>query len=162
MPRREAGLTLVEAAVSMTILAVALLSLWGSMIYGSRTMSAAEERKQALNIAQGKLEELKSRSLDQLIAVYGPSGSEGDTFSAAGIDEDADRALGRIVFYTDETDDTTGAGLGFPMDLNGDGDSNDKDVSVGFTLLPVKVRVTWEGALGTQFVDVTSILRSQN
>ncbi len=160
--RREAGVTLIEAVVSLTILAVALLTLWGSMISGVHTIAAAEERSEALSIAQGKLEELKSRSMDLLIATYGPKGSEGDTFPATGIDDDADRALGRIVFYTDETDSQNGSGLGFPMDLNGDGDAKDKDVAAGFTLLPVRIRVTWEGVLGSQFVDVTSILRSQS
>ena len=162
MKHREAGMTLVEATVSLTILAVALLTLWGSLISGARTMAAAEERKQAVNIAQGKLEELKSRSVDLLIATYGPEGPEGSTFPATGIDDDADRALGQIVFYTDETDSENGSGLGFPMDLNGDGDAKDEDVASGFTLLPVRIRVTWEGALGSQSVDVTSILREQN
>ncbi len=162
MQHSEKGMTLVEATVSLTILAVALLTLWGSTISGARTIGAAEERKHALNIAQGKLEELKSRSMDLLIATYRPNGTEGDTFQAAGIDEDEDRALGRIVFYTDETDSENGAGLGFPMDLNGDGDANDRDVATGFTLLPVRIRVTWEGSLGRQFVDVTAILRRQS
>jgi hypothetical protein len=48
------------------------------------------------------------------------------------------------------------------MDLNGDGDEKDRDVVTSLTLLPVRVRVTWTGSLGTQFVDVTSILRGQD
>lgn len=162
MGRRDAGFTLVEAAVSLTILAVALLTLWGTMISGGRTIAAAQERKLALTTAQGKLEELKSRSLDHLISIYGPKGSEGDTFLAPRIDDDADHAVGQIIFYTDETDTKNGAGMGFPMDLNGDGDAVDRDVSSGFSLLPVRIRVTWQGALGTQFVDVTSLLRHED
>ena len=162
MRNREAGFTLVEAAVSLTILAVALLTLWGTMISGARTITAAQERKLALTTAQGKLEELKSRSLDQLIAIYGPGGSEGDTFLVPCIDDDADQALGQIIFYTDEADTEHGAALGFPMDLNGDGDALDRDVSSGFNLLPMRIRVTWKGALGTQFIDVTSLLRRED
>ena len=162
MRQKEAGFTLLEATVSLTILAVALLTLWGTMLSGTRTIAAAEERKLALNAAQGKLEELKSHSLAQLIASYGPSGSEGDTFLVEAIDDDADQAQGQIIFYTDETDTENGEGLGFPMDLNGDGDAMDTDVSTGFNLLPVKIRVTWKGALGTQFVDVNSLLRHED
>ena len=48
----QAGFTTIEAAVSLTVLAVALLALWGTLIYCSRSNLASEQKKQALNAAQ--------------------------------------------------------------------------------------------------------------
>ncbi len=158
---RECGFTILEAAVSMTILAVALLSLWGTLVYCSRSNVAAEQRMKALNAAQAKIEELKSVPFESLINDFGPMGSVGDTFVVPSIDEDQSNASGRIAFFVDETD-SHGEVLGFPLDLNGDGDADDTDVSAAFEILPVRVTVRWNGVLGEQRVDLRAILRRED
>jgi type II secretory pathway pseudopilin PulG len=157
---REAGFTVLEAAVSLTLLAVALLSLWGTLIYCSRSNVAAEQRMKALNAAQAKIEELKSQPFESLINEFGPSGTTGATFAVPTIDESESVASGRIAFFIDETD-SYGEPLGFPLDLNGDGDTEDTEVSQGFELLPVRVTVRWEGVLGEQQVDLRAFLRKE-
>ena len=158
----EAGFTVLEAAVSLTVLAVALCALWGTLVYCSRANRASEEKKQALNAAQAKVEELKSAQFDTLIAEFGPSGNVGNRFGVPTLDADLSVAEGEISFYTDETNAVGDPYMGFPLDLNGDGDNADKDVSGGFQLLPVLVTIRWEGALGDQRVDLRSILREEN
>ncbi len=158
---RESGFTVLEAAVSMTLFAVALLSLWGTLIYSSRSNIAAEQRMRALNAAQAKIEELKFVPFENLINEFGPSGNTGDTFIVPSIDTDPQAASGRIAFFVDETS-SQGEALGFPLDLNGDGDAEDLDVSGDFQLLPVRVTVRWNGVLGEQRVDLRSILRKED
>ena len=159
--RREAGFTVLEAAVAMGMLAVALLSLWGTLVYCSRSNVAAEQKKRAMNAAQAKIEELKSRPFSTLIAEYGPGGGIGDSFLVRSLDDEIEQAEGRIIFYTDETDTVTDPTIGLPMDLNGDGDSTDTDVAGNFQLLPVKVSIHWDGVLGRQRVDLRTILRKE-
>jgi type II secretory pathway pseudopilin PulG len=158
---RESGFTVLEAAVSLTLLAVALLSLWGTLVYCSRSNVAAEQRMKALNAAQAKIEELKSVPFESLINEFGPAGATGDTFDVPSIDEDRTKASGQIAFFVDETD-SHGEVLGFPLDLNGDGDSEDLDVSEAFSILPVRVSVRWDGVLGEQRVDLRAILRKED
>jgi type II secretory pathway component PulJ len=158
--RSCSGFTVLEAAISMTVLAVALLALWGSLVYCTRSNVAAEQRKKALNAVLGKIEELKARSFDTLITEYGPLGTVGDRFSVPTLDDDLEQADGQITFYVDETGGPSGEHLGLPLDLNGDGDEIDADVSAAYLLLPVKVTVSWEGSLGSQRVDLATILRS--
>lgn len=155
------GFTVLEAAISMAVLAVALLSLWGTIVYCSRSNRAAEQKKRAMNAAQAKIEELKSVPFSTLIQDYGPSGTIGDRFVVPSIDDDQAHAEGRIVFYVDETDDAGDPSIGLPMDLNGDGDSDDLDVSANYLLLPVKVRIRWDGTLGSQIIELRSILRKE-
>jgi type II secretory pathway pseudopilin PulG len=164
MPREiegkaQGGFTIIESAVALSILALSLLALWGTLIYCSRSNLASEQKKRAINAAQAKVEELKSRPFPGLIGEYGPGGTVGDTFTVPDLDDEETVAHGKIAFFVDETDDTGDKHLGLPLDLNGDGDATDTDVSDDYILLPVQVSVTWQGALGEQTVSLRSILR---
>jgi hypothetical protein len=160
--RAEAGFTVLEAAVALTVLAVALLTLWGGLVYCSRSNLASEQRKRALNAAQAKIEELRSRPFDLLITEYGPGGTPGDRFAVPTIDTETAIAEGRVVFFIDERANPEGEALGLPLDLNGDGDADDEDASAACFLLPVRVTVRWEGVLGEQRVDLRTILRRED
>jgi len=122
---------------------------------------AAEQKKQAMNAAQSKIEELKAAPFATLVSEYGPGGATGNRFAVPTLDDDIDRAEGRIVFFTDETDVTTDTTIGLPMDLNGDGDTTDPDVAGDYQLLPVRISIQWAGVLGTQRVDLRTILRKE-
>jgi hypothetical protein len=158
---RQDGFTVLEAAISMVILAVALLTLWGTLVYCSRSNLAAEQKKKALNAAQGMVEEMKSKPFDTLIDEYGPSGTEGNTFPVPNLDTEESRAYGQIAFFVDETCTDDSEKFGGPLDLNGDGDMSDADVSATYQLLPIRVRVQWEGSLGLQHVEVHTVLRKE-
>jgi len=157
----EAGFTVLEAAVSLSVLAVALCALWGTLVYCSRANRASEEKKQALNAAQAMVEDLKSADFDTLIAEFGPGGNVGNRFGVPTLDDDLSVAQGEISFYTDETNVVGDLQMGFPLDLNGDGDNADLDVSTGYQLLPVLVTIRWRGSIGDQRVDLRSILRKE-
>ena len=153
----ERGFTVIETAISMTVLAVALLSMWSTIMYCSRSNLAAEQKRRAIEAAQAKIEEMKSNSFSALINTYGPEGKTGNRFPVLSLD-DSDGAEGRITFLVDETQPVGGGAKAAPMDLNGDGDMADTDVSAEFALLPVRVTVTWNGPLGEQSIALTSVL----
>ena len=109
---QESGFTVLEAAVAMGMLAVALLSLWGTLVYCSRSNVAAEQKKRAMNAAQAKIEELKSVPFTSLVTDYGKGGKVGNLFHVTSLDDEQSGAEGQIVFYTDETDTTTDPTIG--------------------------------------------------
>ena len=76
---RETRLTVLEAAVSLTLLGGPALPLGNAhLLFPSNV--AAEQRMKALNAAQAKIEELKSVPFESLINEFGPAGNTGDTF----------------------------------------------------------------------------------
>jgi type II secretory pathway pseudopilin PulG len=153
----ERGFTILEAAISMTVLAVALLSLWGTLVYCSRSDVASEQKNKAVRAAQAKIEELKSEEFGTLISKFGPGGDVGHEFNVPTFGEDG-AGTGQIAFFVDETTST----MGGPLDLNGDGDTDDTDVSASYDLLPVMVTITWDGPLGEQRINLRSILRKED
>ena len=84
---------------------------------------------------------------------YGPSGNQGDRFGVPSLDDDESMAQGQIVFYVNEKATPDGGTIGLPLDLNGDGDSVDEDVSATYGILPVRVSIEWMGALGRQRME---------
>ena len=152
--RSQAGVTILEAAISLTVLAVALITVWGTLVYSSRSNVAAEQKKQALNAARAKLEELRASTFDTLITDYGPGAA--NSFAVPTLGEG--NSQGSITFYVDETAVSGGTDLGLPRDLNADGDTVDTDVSSDYALVAVRVTVSWTGALGAQEVHVGSLL----
>jgi hypothetical protein len=159
--KSEAGFTVLEAAIALTVLAVALMTLFGTIVYCSRSNLAAEQRVHALNAAQAKLEELRSRPFDRLIEDYAPGGTIGDRFGVPSIDSEELVAQGQVVFFVDERENPGSEFLALPLDLNADGDTSDEDVSARCDLLPVRVTVRWEGVLGDQRVDLRTVLRKE-
>ena len=58
---------------------------------------------------------------------------------------------GRVTFILNETAVSQDAQeLGFPRDLDGDGEATNKDVSGNYTLLPAKVELSWTDLNGPQ------------
>jgi Tfp pilus assembly protein PilV len=160
--RRQDGFTILEAAVSLSVLAVALLSLWGTVVYCSRSNVVAEQKKRAVNAAQAKIEEMRSHPFATLLADYAPGGTPGDVFTVAGLDDSIAGAEGRVTFTVDESRALGTDGEPLPLDLNGDGDATDPDVSGEYLLLPVRVTIQWKGPLGIQRVDLRTLLRKED
>lgn len=59
-PGGDAGLTLVEVLVTMSVLTIGLLCLLPTLIGASRTVGLANERQQATAMAQGVLEQVRA------------------------------------------------------------------------------------------------------
>lgn len=93
---------------------------------------------------------------DDPVGVVSP-GAGFDVPGLAAQDGDADGFVGRIVFPTlggvlrEDVDDDD---LGMPRDLNGDASVDGDDRSADYTVLPVLVRMEWQGELGNRDVEL--------
>ncbi len=105
------GFTLVEVLIAVLVLTVAIVPLMTAYIHGARWTAEARDLITAVNLAQGKLEELKNRAYHSLEAGE-PTDPEGPPGSFPGHPEYVYRVA---VFETD---------------LSGDGEPDVKTVTV--------------------------------
>lgn len=86
-------------------------------------------------------------------------------------DSDGDLIVGRVTFFTDETQsDPDSARVGLPgLDLDGDGATSttnvaqdaDADNDLDYILLPVTVRVEWRSGTGSRAMQVSTLLSAR-
>lgn len=175
---RRAGFTFVELAMAMTVLLAALLIFSNAVGNLARQRATNRETTLAVAAARNTLETLRSEDFAHLFALYnaepsddpgGPGSAPGNRFPVAGLDptEDAPDGLqGEIVFPT-----RVGAGgtlelredlelreLGLPRDLSGDNVVDGRDHANDYFILPVRVRVRWQGASGIREYQLASQL----
>lgn len=162
-PGRTDGFTLIELAIATSILMIGIVSVLSASSQMHSLRQVNRERTLAQNAVRSISERIHAASqgfsddpttwCDQLVALYGPGGSSGDTFEVTGLARaDEDEPVGRIAIHTDErlTDAEIGRDLGMPRDLNGDGDTTDADVSATARILPVTITLRWRGENGQQ------------
>lgn len=158
---------MVEVGLAMTILVVAIMAMSASTYRLHALRRQNRERVLAQNSVRSVAEQIQATSQrialdspeswsEDLIAALSPGGALGNTFAARELDpQEGDLAVGSIEVIVDETttDAALGLDLGLPRDLNGDGAADDADVSATARILPVVVRLRWNGSRGdTQFV----------
>ena len=164
--RKQAGFTLIEMAISVSILMIGIVSVVAATSRMHSLRQATREQTLAMNGMRSIGERIHAASARlsgdtadwarDLGEIYGPGGSFGESFDVQGLapfgDDDA---VGSIQLITDET--TSDAGLGFqvgmPRDLNGDNDATDTDVSLNARILPVLLTVVWTGRQGRQTIQ---------
>ena len=86
-------------------------------------------------------------------------------------DSDGDLIVGRVTFFTDETqNDPDSARVGIPgLDLDGDGAATttnvaqdaDADNDLDYILLPVTVRIEWRSGSGSRAMQVSTLLSAR-
>ncbi len=177
--RGERGITFVEVAMVMTILSVAGLCLVGSMTYSVKQNALNEESATAMFAARAILEQMKAADdLQELYTTFnsdpaddplGTSTAVGNTFTVYELaDTTVDRTTGRgdILFPTildgeSRTvlrEDLDLPELGLPRDLNGDGVIDSENHAEDFRVLPVRIRVQWEGITGHREIKLTTVM----
>jgi Tfp pilus assembly protein PilV len=167
--RASRGYTLVELALAMTMLMVALMSISAATLRTHSLRRHSRERTLANTVLRTTAERIHSLSYrtvesnpagwaQDVLAAYGPGGSIGNTFDVIGLNPvTAGGQVGRIEILTDETasDAALGVELGLPRDLNGDLDASDTDVSGDARILPVVLSVNYSGASGPVTIEHT-------
>ena len=67
-----------------------------------------------------------------------------------------------MAVFTNETANTGDAArLGLPRDLDGDGAISNTNVTANYTLLPIKVEVTWAGMRGSRSESMYFLLSEE-
>lgn len=161
------GFTLMELALAMTILLIALLSVSASTLRSHTLRRHNREHTVAHNALRAYAEQIHSASVEAsttpgtwgqaLYALYGPGGSVGTQFDVPELDRASPGVpVGSIRLVTDETlsDADLGVNIGMPRDLDGDGAVSETDVTASAKLLPMILSVEWTGVSGVQRIDV--------
>jgi len=155
-PSSDLGFTMLEVAVAIFVLIIALMALTATNMQ-SHTLEQANRRQQ--------LAEDAMRTMGERITAFSAAahanpetwattvtealtagGTFGDRFEVVGLDPaPGETTVGTIEVVVDETitDQELGVDLGMPRDLDGDGVVGNTNVSASATLLPVVLRANW-------------------
>ena len=112
---RQRGFTLVEALISLVVMAFGMLALSGMQVSLSRNADVAKQRTEAMRLAQARIEQMRSFSgistgavnWNGLDAVANTTTTTNATFTVAstmgGVDADAMRTVNVAVTWVDRT-----------------------------------------------------------
>lgn len=175
---RRAGFTVVEVAIAMLVLVVAVGGLSGALMSGINLSRANDETEVARERAFQMAEAIQAETFRDIFALFnedpnddpgGPNTAPGAGFAVDGLTPrggDADGMVGRIAFPTVEDgflglqlrEDVLDPALGMPRDLDGDGNVDVANHEDDYVVLPVTVLVEWRGVTGDAQVAVNLLL----
>ena len=174
--RARRGLTLVEILVAIALLLFGLMGFTHSILRAVTTNESTRESALAGEAARQMLETLQGATFKDTFALYnanpaddpGVAGSApGSGFAVPGLepaDGDADGMVGEIIFPASDAapgvlrEDLANAALGMPRDLNCDDAIDADNHADDYRLLPVIVRLTWQGSSGVTRVEFCTLL----
>ena len=166
-------MTLLELTIAMMVVSVALVFLTGTIGALSNQRVINSENAVARAAAKTVIESMRASVFSQVWPRYnedpdddpGGSGSApGSGFAVGGLTPvpgDADELVGEILFPTSTgvsgfqelREDVEDRALGLPRDLNGDSIVDASDHSDDYFILPVRVRIRWQGRAGERILD---------
>lgn len=163
-----------DVCVALAILAIALGTLVGSVFYAMRLEEANDETAAASQLLRSMFERMNSLPFEDVFAAYnqtkGDDPEPGRDYLGELQPDEAILVVGKkagpvatITFPGDGIqlrEDVVDEALGMPRDLDGDDDIDGADHAADYTLLPLTLRLEWEGASGTRSLTMTTVLRS--
>lgn len=176
--RRESGFTILEVMVAAAVLATALMGVLAALIAADTQVAVSQEHTVAMESARQMLEQLQGLPLAEVVRRYdtlatddpgGAGTAPGSRFAVPGLQPVAGAPAGMcgtVLFpgsdgptgCVDET--VVNAIWATPRDLDGNGLETDAAVAPGDVLvLPVTIRVRWQGTMGEQTIEIHAFLR---
>lgn len=171
MRHDQEGFSLVDVAIASVILAIALMTLAGTLASGWKMVRSNREEAIASQAARQMLERLNDREstpFADLYATYNGLASDdpAGTGTAPGVgfdvprlqprDGDSDGLVGVVLFPESAPgvlrEDLAG------RDLNADGAVDTANHATDYQLLPVTVRIEWVGRRGESFHELHGML----
>ena len=172
---------LLEVAVAMPILLIALTLFAQMLIAGNQLRSGAHAEWAGSSAAQDLLEKMRNEDFNEVFRLYNadpfddPAGAgtaPGINFSVPKLDPldtDLDGMVGEVIlpFWNAGTElspawqvreDVGVPALGMPRDLNGDSIIDDLDHAADYSFLPVIVRLSWRGLQGPRVFEIHTAL----
>lgn len=166
-PQRISGFSIIEVAVMLAIVTIALSMFARTMASAKQLDPIATESAVAASAARTVLEEMRNHPFGEMFALYNadpnddPDGANtgpGPHFSVAGLTSPNMAGwVGTVSFPTVDNalrEDVTDSVLGMPRDLNADGNVDSGDHAGDCVLLPIRVRLEWIAK------NSTTVLRS--
>lgn len=163
----QAGFSLVESLLAMTLLLVGAGSFSAAIVLSMRVNDTNRESILARMAARGTLETVQMTAFAQIFATYNesadddpgiPGSAPGASFDVPGLAVragDPDGMAGRILFPRVAGDPpevlretALDPSLGMPHDLTGEGVLDGDDHALDYRLLPVRVVVDWTSTSG--------------
>jgi prepilin-type N-terminal cleavage/methylation domain-containing protein len=170
---RNQGFTLLELVIAIVIFTVAVGALARSLMGGFALGESTKDRVLAMSAIENTVAKVSAEDFTTAFYHYnsnaaddplGAGSSVGSGFailSLEAIPGDVDGLAGEIMFPGNGTtlrEDVVDLDLGMPRDLNGDGVIDGLDHSTDYTLLPVRIQVSWTGADGVQELDLVTTI----
>jgi hypothetical protein len=167
------GFTLIETCIAVGVMTIAMVCF--SSVVASSTRMGADTRQASIagHAARSVLESMRCRPFELVARLYDsdpsndPDGSgtaPGRWFAIEGLDvapADDDGFVGEVILPEVERqirEDSTDERLGMPRDLDGDTVIDDLDHGTDYRLLPVLVRIRWNGPRGERTLDMSTML----
>jgi hypothetical protein len=171
---------LIDVMMAAVVLAVAISGLAGATVVAMSLNRVNHDTAIAQTAARQMVEQIEGRLFSEAFAAYNAnagddagltSAAPGVGFSVFGLEPlkgDADNLCGLVMFPTltvggveQLREDVIDAALGMPRDLNGDGAVDALNHAADYRLLPVRVRVEWQGSGGPRVVDLETMMSAR-
>jgi hypothetical protein len=172
-PRGDSGFTAVEVIVTGAVLAVGACALVAALVNAMTLASVNRETAAATQAAREIVERLHGIAPCLVFRSFNknpyddPDGAytaPGESFSfdaGSGIQGEGNLTA-RIIFPVGDDgllrENSDDPHFGMPRDLNGDGSIDGNDHSGDYVLLPLRVRISWQGVTGLRFVETSTVL----
>ena len=176
-PRSRSGMTILEVTVAIVILISGVAGYLQAMVQLERAQQRTREVGRATQAARQIVESIEAEAFPEAFRRYngepiddpgGAGTAPGKDFDVPGLSAmpgDPDGRPGEVIFpspagqpgvLNEAVVDST---LGMPRDLNGDGlIDNAANYNQTYTILPLRVRVSWVSSAGPASVEVRTML----
>ena len=170
--KSRSGFTMLEVSIVCVIMAVALVMLSGTIASTAQVVPQSAERFRAAEAAADIIEQMHGSSIDDLFRLFNVNpdddpdgmgtapGAAFDVDGLAPVKGDPDGRVGRILMpelngqLLEIVEDAL---LGMPRDLNSDTELDDFDHAGDWIILPVVVRIEWQGSHGVRSIDIPTM-----
>lgn len=167
-------MSMVEVMIALTVVTVATYILTSTVMASMSAIGRKREKAIAADSLSNMIERIRSCPPQDVFALfnddpsddpYGPGTAPGPTFAVPGLEPaagvDAYEAIGEVLMPGDGAvlnEAATETLFGLPRDLDGSLFIEDDDCSDRYVLLPVIVKITWNGAGGDRTLQMATVV----
>jgi len=159
--------------MSIAVMVVGVSALASTVVTGSALNQVSHETEVARKAIQTQIDAMRSTNFAQVFATYNVSGADdpagantapGANFAVAGLTPVVGApggVAGRVIFPSNGPqlfENGADTIIGMPRDLNLDAAVDALDHAADYMILPVRVRVQWQGASGQRTIELSTQL----
>ena len=130
--RRSAGLSLIEIMIALGIVSVALCGIISAVLHSQTMQDLNRQLDLARNAAMAKMDEVRARDFDTVVATYGGAANANNRFGVTGLPPLAAVAANQIGVVTLDTSNSS--------------------------LIEVRVRVEWRSQKGVRNYQTSAVI----
>jgi type II secretory pathway pseudopilin PulG len=158
----QGGWTMVELVIAMALLTIGVVSFIVALTYSLRLAAAGHQKDIAMNAARQVIEQMRTYTISNAFATY----NSNPDFNVEGLNilpGDTDGKAGKVIFPADsgnlvESQTSELMGMDNDLDLDGNGGNSDTVNPGNAIMLPVVVRIEWQGIAGDWVIEMKTLL----